>query len=67
MTLSTTAFAPIPSARVRTATMVNPRDFNVLNKTNLQNVESNLSSAAFGQIQRTYPARQIQLALKAHF
>jgi len=41
--------------------------FNVLNKTNLQNAESNMSVAAFGQIQSTYPARQIQLALKVHF
>jgi hypothetical protein len=41
--------------------------FNVLNKTNLQNAESNLSSPSFGQIQSTYPARQIQLALKVHF
>jgi hypothetical protein len=41
--------------------------FNLLNKTNLQNADSNLSDAAFGQIQSTYPARQMQLALKLFF
>jgi len=41
--------------------------FNFLNKTNLQNADSNLSDAGFGQIQSTYSPRQVQLALKLYF
>jgi hypothetical protein len=38
--------------------------FNVLNHTNLYIPDSNISDAAFGTIRATFPARQIQFALK---
>jgi len=42
--------------------------FNVLNKTNFQAAASNISSpGSFGTITKTFPARQIQLALKFVF
>jgi hypothetical protein len=42
--------------------------FNVLNKTNFQAAGSNISSpGSFGTITKTFPARQIQLALKIVF
>jgi hypothetical protein len=42
--------------------------FNVLNKTNFQAAASNISSpGSFGTITKTFPARQIQLALKYTF
>jgi hypothetical protein len=41
--------------------------FNVLNHTNLGIPDSNISDAAFGTIRSTFPARQIQLALKLLF
>jgi len=41
--------------------------FNVLNHTNLAIPDSNISDAAFGTIRSTFPARQIQLALKLLF
>ncbi len=41
--------------------------FNVLNHTNLYQPDTNISDAAFGTIRSTYPARQIQLALKLLF
>jgi hypothetical protein len=41
--------------------------FNVLNHTNLGIPDSNVSDAAFGTIRSTFPARQIQLALKLLF
>jgi hypothetical protein len=42
--------------------------FNVLNKTNTQAAGSNISSpGSFGTITKTFPARQIQLALKIVF
>jgi hypothetical protein len=41
--------------------------FNVLNHTNLAIPDSNISDAAFGTIRSTFPARQIQLALKFLF
>jgi hypothetical protein len=41
--------------------------FNVLNHTNLGIPDSNISDAAFGTIRSTFPARQIQLALKFLF
>ncbi|HLK65903.1 MAG TPA: carboxypeptidase regulatory-like domain-containing protein [Bryobacteraceae bacterium] len=41
--------------------------FNVLNKTNFQAAASNISTSTFGTITKTFPARQIQLALKYTF
>jgi hypothetical protein len=41
--------------------------FNVFNKTNFGAANSDRSSAAFGTIRSTFPARQIQLALKVSF
>ncbi len=41
--------------------------FNVLNHTNFGIPNPNVSGAAFGQITNTYPARQIQFALKLLF
>ncbi len=41
--------------------------FNVLNHTNFGIPTTNLSSTAFGTIRSTYPARQIQFALKLLF
>lgn len=41
--------------------------FNLLNKTNFQAANSNIVSPAFGTISSTFPARQIQLALKFSF
>ena len=38
--------------------------FNVLNKTNYCAPNANVSSSAFGTITQTYPARQLQLALR---
>jgi len=41
--------------------------FNVLNKTNFQAAASNISTSTFGTITKTFPSRQIQLALKYTF
>jgi hypothetical protein len=41
--------------------------FNALNRTNFQAANSDINSAAFGTINSTFPARQIQLALKVTF
>jgi hypothetical protein len=41
--------------------------FNLFNKTNFQAANSDRSSAAFGTIRSTFPARQIQFALKLSF
>jgi hypothetical protein len=41
--------------------------FNALNHTNLGIPDSNISDAAFGTIRSTFPARQIQFALKVLF
>jgi hypothetical protein len=41
--------------------------FNVLNHTNFTFPDANISDAAFGTIRSTYPARQIQFALKLMF
>ncbi|SPE26763.1 hypothetical protein SBA3_1300019 [Candidatus Sulfopaludibacter sp. SbA3] len=41
--------------------------FNVLNHTNFGFPDANISDAAFGTIRQTYPARQIQFALKLLF
>jgi hypothetical protein len=41
--------------------------FNLLNHTNFRAPNSNASSSAFGTIRSTYPARQIQFALKFLF
>lgn len=41
--------------------------FNVTNHTNFGIPTANLSSSSFGQIRSTYPARQIQFALKVMF
>jgi len=41
--------------------------FNILNKTNFQAAASNISKSTFGTITKTFPARQIQLALKYTF
>ena len=41
--------------------------FNVLNHTNFGFPDANITDAAFGQIRTTYPARQIQFALKLVF
>ena len=41
--------------------------FNLFNKTNFQAPNSTVSSSAFGTIRSTFPARQIQLALKLVF
>ncbi len=41
--------------------------FNILNRTNFQAANSDITSAAFGTIGSTFPARQIQLALKVNF
>lgn len=41
--------------------------FNVLNRTNFQAANSDITSASFGVISSTFPARQIQLAVKFSF
>ncbi len=41
--------------------------FNIINQTNFQQPNSNASSSAFGTITSTYPARQIQFAVKLLF
>jgi hypothetical protein len=41
--------------------------FNVANHTNLGIPNTNYGSSSFGTIRSTYPARQIQFALKASF
>ena len=41
--------------------------FNLFNRTNFQAANSDINSAAFGNISNTFPARQIQLALKFTF
>lgn len=41
--------------------------FNAFNRTNFQAANSDITSAAFGTIGSTFPARQIQLALKVSF
>jgi hypothetical protein len=41
--------------------------FNVINHTNLGIPNTNFGNSSFGTIRSTYPARQIQFALKAIF
>jgi hypothetical protein len=41
--------------------------FNLLNYTNFQAAEPNFSSASFGVISSTFPARQIQFAVKLYW
>jgi len=41
--------------------------FNLFNKTNFGAANSDRSSSAFGTIRSTFPARQIQVALKLSF
>ena len=41
--------------------------FNALNRTNFFPAEGNRSAAAFGSITQTFPARQIQFALKLYW
>ena len=41
--------------------------FNILNQTNFQAPNSNISSSAFGSITSTFPARQLQFAMKILF
>jgi hypothetical protein len=41
--------------------------FNLFNKTNFRNANTNASSAAFGQVRATFPARQVQFALRLVF
>jgi hypothetical protein len=41
--------------------------FNLLNHSNFTYPDANISDAAFGTIRSTYPARQIQFALKLMF
>jgi hypothetical protein len=41
--------------------------FNLWNRSNFRPANGNISAATFGAITSTYPARQIQLALKLLF
>jgi hypothetical protein len=41
--------------------------FNLLNHTNFQAAEPNFSSSSFGVINSTFPARQIQFAVKLYW
>jgi len=41
--------------------------FNLFNHTNFQAANADITSAAFGNISSTFPARQIQVALKFYF
>jgi hypothetical protein len=41
--------------------------FNLTNKTNFGNPQTNRSNAGFGTIRETYPARQVQFALRLVF
>ena len=41
--------------------------FNLFNKTNFRNANTNASSSAFGQVRATFPARQFQFALRLLF
>lgn len=41
--------------------------FNFLNKTNFRPAGSNRSATTFGIVNRTFPARQVQFALRFHF
>ena len=38
--------------------------FNLFNRTNFRNANTNASSAAFGQVRATFPARQVQFGLR---
>ena len=48
----------------RVAVQFRSEFFNVLNHSNFTFPDANISDAAFGTIRSTYPARQIQFALK---
>jgi hypothetical protein len=41
--------------------------FNLFNKTNFRNAGTNRSAAGFGQVRATFPARQLQFALRLTF
>ena len=41
--------------------------FNLFNKTNFRNANTNASNAAFGQVRATFPARQVQFGLRLVF
>ncbi len=41
--------------------------FNLLNRTNFRNAIANRSAAGFGQVRSTFPARQVQFALRLVF
>ncbi len=41
--------------------------FNLFNRTNFRNGNTNASSAAFGQVRATFPARQVQFGLRLVF
>jgi hypothetical protein len=41
--------------------------FNLLNRTNFTTANSNFASSSFGVIDSTFPARQIQFAIKLYW
>jgi len=50
-----------------TALEIRAEFFNLFNKTNFQAATSDITSGAFGTITSTFPARQVQLAVKLNF
>jgi len=56
-----------PMPRESMALQFRVEAFNLFNRTNFRNANTNASSAAFGQVRDTFPARQIQFALRLVF
>jgi hypothetical protein len=46
---------------------IRPEHFNLLNHTNFQAANASVFSASFGVIDSTFPARQIQFAVKLYW
>ena len=53
--------------REGTALQFRAEAFNLFNRTNFRNANTNRSGAGFGQVRATFPARQIQFALRLSF
>ena len=53
--------------RENVALQLRAESFNAFNRTNFANPQMNRSAAGFGQIRSTFPARQVQFALRLSF
>ena len=53
--------------RENVALQLRAESFNAFNRTNFANPQMNRSNAGFGQIRSTFPARQVQFALRLSF